>query len=169
MLEIKVDQSSVDSTLDYLERVKQRILDGVRAGMAEGMQVLAANTVAEMAAAGIQNRTRALAENVLNSPHLSENENSISGKVYAGARVKAKGGGMYSSNLGNILNMGFADPAVGNEPMHQITAPDGYTSWARGHVAFDVKPHPFFRKALAVSESPIMDLIRARVAEATGE
>jgi len=168
MLEIKVDQSSVDSTLDYMERVKQRILDGVRAGMAEGMQVLAANTVAEMAAAGIQNRTGALAANVLKSPRVTEDARFITGRVGAMALVKAKGGSEYYNNLGNILDIGAIEPVV-QSPMHQITEPDGDTFWARGHVAFDVKPHPFFRRAFQVSESPIMDIIRARVAEATEE
>ena len=168
MLDAKVDQKSVDATVDYMETVKQRILAAVRTGMAEGMELLAANTVAEMAAAGIQNRTGALAANILSSPRVTEDSNVIRGRVTAMSEVKAKGGGMYLSNLGNILDIGAIEPAV-ESPMHQIAEPDGGTFWARGHVAFDIKPHPFFRRAVEVSESPIMDIIRARVAEACEE
>ena len=119
-----------------------------------------------MAASGIQNRTGALEAGILNSPRVTEDENVIRGRVTAKAPVKAKGGAMYYSNLGNILDMGFTDPAVSNEPLHQIVAAGGDTFWARGHVAFDVKPHSFFRRAVQISESPIMDLIRSRVSEA---
>jgi hypothetical protein len=165
MLEVKIDPASVASTVGYLEAVKGRILAAVRVGMAEGMELLAGNTVAELTAAGIQSRTGGLVEGILKSPRVTEDANVIRGRVTAFAPVKAKGGELYYNNLGNILNMGFRDPNV-KSPMHQFTAPDGETFWARGHAAFDVKPHPFFRRAVEVSESPIMDIIRSRVAEA---
>jgi hypothetical protein len=168
MLEVKVDQKSVDTTIDYMEAVKQRIFAAIRTGMAEGMELLAANAVEEMGAAGIQNRTGALAENILKSPRVTEDADFIRGRVSAVSLVKARGGGLYYNNLGNILDMGFHDPQT-KSPLHQFTESDGETFWARGHVAFDVKPHPFFRRAVEVSESPIMDIIRARVAEAVGE
>jgi hypothetical protein len=129
------------------------------------MELLAKNTVAEMAAAGVQNRSGALAENILKSPRVTEDANVIWGRVKAMALVKAKGGELYYNNLGNILNRGFYDPAV-KCPMHQFAEPDGESIWARGHAAFSVKPHAFFRRAVEVSESPIMDIIRSRVAEA---
>lgn len=168
MLETKVDQSSVDSTVEYMDLVKDRILAAARVGMAEGMQLLAENTVEALHAAGIQNRSGALEANILGSPRVTEDADFIRGKVKAMAPVKAKGGGIYYNNLGNILNLGFHDPEV-KAPMHEFTEPDGETFWARGHVAFDVKPHPFFREAVASSEAPIMDIIRARLAEAVDQ
>jgi hypothetical protein len=168
MLDVKVDQSSVDSTLGYMQRVKIKILEGVRVGMAEGMELLAGNTVAELYAAGVQRRTGALEEGILRSPRITEDANLIRGRVKAMALVKARGGELYVNNLGNILNRGFHDPAV-SSPVHRFTEPGEGTFWARGHIAFDVKPHPFFRRAVAVSESPIMDVIRQRVSEAVEE
>jgi hypothetical protein len=37
--------------------------------------------------------------------------------------------------------------------------------WVRGQLAFDVRPYPFFRRSVQVAESPMLELIRARVAE----
>lgn len=165
MLDVKINPQS-ESIPAYMERVKLKIFEGVRAGMTEGMELLATNTVQELYASGIHRRTGALEAHILSSPRVTEDASFIRGRVTAESEVKAKGGALYINNLGNILNMGFHDPAVGNEPMHQIAEPDGGTFWARGHVAFDVKPHPFFRKAVAASESPIMDLIREHVTEA---
>jgi hypothetical protein len=169
MLDAKLDPKSLSSTVDYMQTVKQRILAAVRSGMAEGMELLAENTVAELYRSGIQRRTGVLEENILSSPRVTEDANVIRGRVTAKSLVKAKGGQPYYNNLGNMLDLGFHDPAVGKEPMHQITEPDGGTFWARGHVAFDVKPHPFFRRAVEVSESPIMELIRSRVSRAAEE
>jgi hypothetical protein len=168
MLEIKVDQGSVDSTVDYMEAVKQRVLAAVRTGMAGGMELLADTTVEQMAVAGVQNKTGALETNIISSPRVTEDAQAIRGRVTGFALVKAKGGELYYNNLANILDKGFMDPAE-QSAIHQIVPPDGDTFWARGHVAFDVKPHPFFRRSLEISESPIMDIIRARVSEATAE
>jgi hypothetical protein len=166
VIAFEVDPKSVASSLSYIESVKQNILEAVRAGMAEGMDVLAENTVDAMHSAGIEKRSGDLEERVLKSPRVTEDEAFIRGRVSAHSLVKARGGKEYINNLGNILNMGFREKAVKKVPMHEITAADGDTYWARGHRAFDVKPHPFFRRAVEVSEAPIMDLIRNRVADA---
>jgi hypothetical protein len=162
MLDVFVDPKSVDATVEYIDAVKLRILDAVRSGMTESMQLLAETVVGEMAAAGVQNRTGELESNILRSPRVTETESEIRGRVFARALVKAKGGAAYWQNMGNIFDMGFRDPKVKSGP-HQIVGPTGDTFWARGHAAFDVRPHPFFKRSADVAEAPIMDLIRSRV------
>lgn len=171
MLEFYVDQKSGDSTVDYMEAVKQKVLQGIREGIAEGMEILAGNTVFAMEASGIQARTGLLEKNILESAGVSEDADVIRGRVSAFSRVKEKGGGTYVSNLGNILDLGFHDPAEKGKtaPMYQFAAANGESAWTHGHKAFSVQPHPFFRRAVEVSEAPIMDVIRSRLAEIGGE
>lgn len=164
-LDVHVDPKSVEQTVDYIDAVKLRILDAVRGTMTEAMQLLAETVVGDMATEGIQNRTGALETNILRSPRVTENASEIRGRVFAMALVKAKGGAEYWQNLGNILDMGFRDPKVASGP-HQIVSANGDSFWAQGHIAFSVRPHPFFQRSLATAEAPIMDLIRSRIAEA---
>jgi hypothetical protein len=168
MLDLKINPASVDSTIEHMQAVKQRIFEAVREGMAEGMNLLAENTVQALEGSGVQSRTGALESNILSSPRVAETEFMIMGRVTAMAPVKARGGQMYYTNLRNILNRGFHEPAQ-KSPVHQIVEAGSDTFWARGHVAFDVRAHPFYRQAVEISESPIMDLIRERVAAAAEE
>jgi hypothetical protein len=161
----EVDQHSVDQTVDYLDSVRLRIFAGVRSGMKEAMEGLAGTAVAEMGAAGIQSRTNQLAENILASPQIAEDKYAIRGRVSAKGKMKLKGR-TFLGFLGTALDEGYHVPAV-KCPMYQIVAPDGDTFWARGHVAFDVKPHPFFRAASESYAPTLIDIISARVREAT--
>lgn len=156
MIQLQVERASVDAVQDYLERVKQRILAGIRAGMQEAMENLAGTAIEQMSAAGIQSRSGALVEAIGDSPKATETTEVIRGTVSSNVGIK---------NLGLWLEEGIHDPAVKGK-LYQFTAPDGSTVYTRGHRAFDVKPHPFLNPALEASKQPIMDVIAARVAEA---
>lgn len=165
MIGFEVDQRSVDGTVEYLGTVRQRIFAAVRGGMKEGMEGLAGTAVAEMGAAGIQSRTNQLAENILASPQIAEDKYAIKGRVSAKGKMKLKGR-TFLGFLGTALDEGYRVPAV-KCAMYQITKPDGETFWARGHVAFDVKPHPFLRRASESYAPTLIDIISARIREAT--
>ena len=156
MITLQVEQASIDQLKSYLERVRQGILRGIREGMMEGMQGLAAAVVTEMGVAAIVNRTGALSEAILDSPKVTETPEVIRGTVTAAVGKK---------RLGIWLEEGTHVPAVeGN--LFQFTEPDASTLYARGHRAFDVKPHPFMNPALREFKGPIMAIIEAHVAEA---
>ena len=156
MITLQVEQASVDGVKSYLERVRQRILAGVREGIQEAMEGLAGTAVAQMAAAGIKSRKGDLISAIQSSPKVTEGPEYIRGTVSAEIGMK---------HLGLWLEEGVHDPAVeGN--LFQFTTPDGQTVFTRGHRAFDVKAHPFLNPALEQYKAPIMDIIAQHVAEA---
>ena len=167
MIAYQVDQASVDRTVEHLESVRLRIFAGVREAMQEGMQGLAETAVVEMGAAGIQRRTGSLAENILKSPKIFENRWSIMGRVTAKGKMKI-GGREFLGFLGTALDEGYRVPPV-TCAMHEIVAADGNTFWARSHVAFDVRPHPFLRPASAAYMPTLLDLIESRIHEEIDE
>lgn len=166
MIELKVDQASVDRTVDYLEAVRQRIFAAVHAGMEEAMEGLAGEAINQLEAAGIHSRTGQLLENIGNSPRVTETTDLIIGKVKAEREMKL-GGRTFIGYVGTALDEGFHVKAVPGH-LYQFTEPDADTLFTQGHQAFDVKPHPFLKRAIEAYESPLMDIIRARVQEAIG-
>lgn len=164
MIEFKVDPRSVTNTVDYLEAVRKRIFEGVRAGMTEAMEGLAAVTVAEMGAAGIQNRTGELAADILASPKVTENATTIRGRVRA-MRTMKLGGREFAGFVGTAIDEGFHVKAVEGS-LYQFTEPTEGTFFTRGHAAFDVRPHPFLKRAADSFAPSIIDLIQMRVNEA---
>lgn len=164
MLQLAVEQRSVDSVAGYLERVKLRIFQKMREGMQEAMEGLAGETVFQASAAGIQNRTGQLFTDILNSPKVRETPELIVGTVTAASEMTS-GGRKFKGYLGTALDEGFHVPAVTGK-LFQFTSADGDTLYARGHTAFDVKPHPFLRRSKEAFTAPILEIIAARVAEA---
>lgn len=163
MIELKVDQRSVDNTLGYLDAVGVRILENVRAAMEESMEGLAAETIEQMIGAGIQSRTGQLLENIGNSARVKETAEFIYGSVSARREMKL-GGRTFLGFVGTAIDEGFHVRAVeGN--LYEFTEPDAGTLYARGHAAFDVKPHPFLAQSQQAYEAPIMDAIRAAIVE----
>jgi hypothetical protein len=164
MIEFKVDPRSVTNTVDYLEAVRKRIFQGVKAGMQEAMEGLAAVAVSEMGAAGIQNRTGELAADILASPKVRETVTTIRGSVRA-MRTMKLGGRTFAGYVGTALDEGFHVKAVeGN--LYQFTEPTEGTYYTRGHAAFDVRPHPFLKRAAQSFAPSIIDIIQMRVNEA---
>jgi hypothetical protein len=161
MITVTVDQASVTETIDHLEAVRKRIFIGVKQGMREAMEGLAGVAVAEMGAAGIENRTGELAENILKSPRIWENAGEIGGTVKAKATMKLKGRS-FEGYLGTALDEGFHVKAVDGN-LFRFTEPDADTLYARGHAAFDVKPHPFLQRASESFAPSIIDIIQAAV------
>lgn len=168
MLQVVIEQRSVDTAISYVERVKQRIFQKMREGMREAMEGLAGETVYQATAAGIHNKTGDLFTDILNSPTVGETAELIIGKVRVQSEMTS-GGRKFRGYLGTALDEGFHVPAVSSDKTRgpfQFTSADGDTLYARGHVAFDVKPHPFLHQAKEAFTSPILELIEARVAEA---
>lgn len=159
MLDIEIDQSSVDRVIDYMEQIKLRIFAGVRQGMMEAMTGLAEQTVEEMATAGIANRSGELEAAILRSPGVVENDTAIRGRV--STQVGRK-------QVGIWLDAGIIEPAVTGHT-YQFAEPDGNTFYTRGHRAFDVKPRPFIRESLRAYESTIFSIIQAKVDEAVAK
>ena len=165
MLVVTVTPQSVDQTIDYVERTKQRIFEKMREGMTEAMEGLAAEVVSEAGAAGIQARTGALFADILKSPRIRENAEAITGTVSTLSEMTS-GGRKFRGYLGTALDEGFHVKAVKSKGPYQFTAADGETFFTQGHIAFDIKPHPFLHRAKEAFTQPIMEIIANRVAEA---
>lgn len=152
MIKLTLDPASVDRTVDYVEQMKQRIFAGMRAGMREAMQALAGDVIAR-----VHSRTGELVEAIERSPRVKETAEVIRGTIAAKVGRKP---------IGIWLEEGTHVRAVkGN--LYGFTAADGNTVFTRGHRAFDVKPHPILNPALDAMRQPIMEIIAARVREAT--
>lgn len=158
MIDLELDPRSVDSTIDYVDQMRQRILQGVRVGMNDAMQALAWNVVDKLQGSPIQSRSGKLMGGILGSPRVTENADYVRGSV-AGRSSDGKPIGLW-------LEEGTHVPAVEGK-LFAFTTPDGNTVFTRGHRAFDVKPHPFLNSSLDAMRQPIMDIIAARVREAT--
>lgn len=156
MINLVIDQASVDSVQSYVEKVRLRILDGIRTGMQEAMQGLAWTVADKLSGNPIVSRSGELLGAVLGSPKVTETPQVIRGTVTAEVGKK---------HLGIWLEEGTHVPAVAGK-LFQFTPPDGETVYSRGHRAFDVKPHPFMNPSLQEFKAPIMEIISARVAEA---
>lgn len=168
MLQVVIEQRSVDSVVDYLERTKQRIFEKMREGMQEAMEGLAGEAVSQAMAAGIHNRTGQLFTDILESPRVRETAELIIGTVNTKSEMTS-GGRKFKGYLGTALDEGFHVPAVSADKYrgpYEFSSADGESLYARGHVAFDVAPHPFLRRAKEAFTSPILETIEARVAEA---
>ncbi len=175
MLELRLEQRSVDATGEYLERVKLRIFAKMQEGMQEAMEGLAAEAVSQAEAAGIHSRSGQLFESILDSPRVKDAPEFVRGTVSAEKGAK---------HVGLWMEEGYSVPAVklsdsgqrrrfNRSPragfLHRafkFTASDGAVVWAAGHKAFTVAPHPFMNRAIQAFKAPIMDIIRERVAEA---
>jgi hypothetical protein len=164
MLQIVIEQSSVDSVDSYIERVKLRIFKQMRLGMKEAMQGLAAEAVGQASSAGIQARTGQLFADILASPKVRETTDVIVGRVSTQSEMTS-GGRKFKGYLGTAIDEGFHVPAVEGKLL-KFTPAGAETRFSRGHVPFDVAPHPFLRRSKESFAAQIMQIIATRVAEA---
>lgn len=164
MINFVVDQSSVEQSLEYLEAVRQRIFAQVRLGMKEAMDGLGQTAIAEMAAAGIVSRTGKLAEGFEFSS-VRENRNVIVGQLW-GRRDMTIKGRTFAGYVGTALDEGYRVPEVKDTLIRFTKAGEG-TFYSRGHVAFDVEPHPFLRQASEAFAPTLIEIIAERIAAAT--
>src|ERR1019366_5006525 len=154
MMDLRIE--GVPATQDYLEQVRQRILAGVRAGMFEGMDGLAA-TMVERLSEAVTTRTGELAAALLRNPRVFEKED----EYIEGSEV-ARTGNKHSSNLGLWLEFGTSVPATVQGKFGKLfsfTAADGDSVYTHGHKAFQVAPHPFFNEAFREYYQTILDTI----------
>lgn len=156
MITLVLEQSSVDGVSAYLDRVKQRVLAGVRVGMQESMQELAGQTVEQMVIAGVVSRKGELLTAIESSPKVTETAKVIRGTVSADIGKK---------HIGLWLQEGTHVKAVkGN--LYGFMGADGGTVFTRGHKAFDVRPHPILNPALDVMRAAIFDNLQKHMDEA---
>lgn len=166
MLQVTIEQRSVDSVVGYVDRMKLRIFQKMYEGMEEAMQAMAGEAVVEAMAAGIHSRTGQLFSDILSSPTVRETPELVIGRVTTKSEM-AVAGRKFVGYLGTALDQGFHVPASRRSAgPYQFVSADGDTVYTRGHIAFDVKPHPFLRKTKEVFTSPILEIIERRVAEA---
>ena len=158
MIQLVVEQSSVDGVQAYVERVKQRVLAGIETGMQESMEGLAWTVADKLQGNPIMSRSGDLLGAVLASPKVKVYATAIRGTV---STKGAKPG----RNLGLWLEEGTHVPGVRGK-LFAFTPPDGETVFTRGHKAFDVKPHPFMNPSLKEYKAQILQTIADRVAEA---
>ena len=155
-VDMVLDPSSVDETVDYLEQARERILQAIRDSMLEAMGGLSDEAVAEMTDVGIQNRTGEFVLELLASPKVTETKDVIRGTVSTDVGRK---------HIGLWLEEGIHDPDVPGH-LFEFTEPGGDSSFTLGHKAFDVKAHPFLNPALEHYESTITEIISDAVEEA---
>jgi hypothetical protein len=171
VIEYQVNQASVDNTIEWLGSVRLKIFAGIRESMEESLLDLAGAAVAEMTAAGIKNRTGDLAENIIKSPRVTENQQSIFGRVTAKAEMTLAGRTFFGF-LGTALDEGYHVPEFDGN-IYEFTEPDAGTLYRRGHIAFDIKPHPFLSQAADAWAPSFIEIVEATVnqvvAEANGE
>jgi len=152
----------IQATQDYLEQVRQNILQAIRVGMYEGMESLAVNVVERLAEV-TEPGTGEFAASILKSPRIWEKAGEyIAGKVSTGQ-------GKYR-NLGLWIEFGTKFPTkgagLGNYPqqfLHGTTA-EGVAKHAHG--AFRIAPRPFFNPAFEEYYPTILDTISDRIADA---
>lgn len=176
MLNVIIEQRSVDSVLDYVERTKLRIFAKMHEGMQEAMEGLAGETVYQASAAGIRSRTGQLFTDILSSPKVSETAELIFGRVTMKSEMTS-GGRKFEGYLGTALDAGFTVPSAvpegrkidtrqGTAKVFEFMAADGESRFTFGHKAIHVKPHPFLHRAKEAYTAPILQIIESRVAEA---
>ncbi len=176
MISLMVDPASVDGTMDYIDRIKQRIFEKVREGMREGMEYMAGEAVAAASAAGIQARTGQFFADIEKSPEVWEDPAYIHGQVDADSEMTSDGR-KFQGYLGTALDAGFRVPATakegskhsrhqGTSMVYQFLTSNGAMRFTTGHKKFTVRPHPFFLRAEEASQPTVLELIQMRIAEA---
>jgi hypothetical protein len=158
-VELVVKPESVDEVLEHVDVVRQRILEGIRGGMKQAMEDLAYNVADKLFGNPIVSRSGELATAILESPKVTETPEVIRGTVTADVGRK---------HLGIWLEEGTHVPAVDGK-LYEFTEPDSGSFYTHGHVAFQVKAHPFMNPSLKEYQTTIMQIIADSVAEATAE
>jgi hypothetical protein len=153
MIYAQLDQSSVTAAVSYLTAVKRKVLDAVKAGMTEGMTILA-GTVASR----LPFRTGELQLKVLESVKVTETQQKITGSISTDVGRK---------HVGKWLEFGISVPAVANKLM-VFVAPSGEVVFTRGHKAFKIPGRPVAIPALKEEKAEIMQIIAERMREAVG-
>lgn len=162
MLQFAVDEASVAEVTDYLEQTRQNILVGIRAGMKEAMEGLSWTVADKLQGNPIVSRSGALLGFILASPKVTETAAYIKGTVTSDDQNSVFGGKV--KHVGLWMEEGTHVPAVKGK-LYQFTNAGGDTFWARGHRAFDVKPHPFMNPSLQEYRPTILDIIAAKISE----
>jgi hypothetical protein len=157
MIAFEVDQASVAGVTDYLEQTRKNILAGIRTGMQEAMEGLSWNVADKLQGNPIVSRSGRLLGAVLGSPKVTETETYIKGTV--SSMVDGKPRGLW-------LEDGISVPAVAGVLFH-FTAADGKSVFTHGHAAFQIAGRPFMNPSLQEYSPTIVDMIFAKVSEAT--
>ena len=158
----EVDPASAAEVDDYLYGVRDRILNGIRGGMQEAMELLAGTAADNVQSLTSQTRQGpgGLVAALLQSPRVWENATAIGGFVSG-----------YVPNKGDValwLERGTSVPALqgANGKLYGFYEAGGESVFTHGHRAFKVAPHPFMSTALDQDRSMIFEIIQQRVADA---
>jgi hypothetical protein len=146
-----VDQASVRSTVDYLKGKYAAVVAGIRTGMMEGMQILAAAVAPKL-----PHRSGELQAKVLASPKVTETQKTIRGTISSNVGRKP---------LGLWLEFGVKVPEVKDKLM-VFTAKDGTVVFTRGHKAFQTPGIARMFPTLQERKAQIIETIQNRMAEA---
>lgn len=143
----------IDSTeaVDYVDRVRRRVLKALREGMAEAMQGLAA-----VAAANAPKKSGSLAAAILRSPKVTSTSKVIRGSV---------SGDVGAKHVALWQEQGINVPAVTNKLMVFVGS-DGTPVFTRSHKAFRVAGRPFMNPALDTYQGQIIETLQKRMEEA---
>ncbi len=153
MIQFTIDDTGVQ---DYLVQTRENILAGIRVGMFEAMEGLAATVAGHTGGDPIVSRSGEFIAAVLSSPKVQENDSFIRGSV---------SGLVGRKPMGLWFDEGTSVPAVAGNLFH-FTASDGASVYTHGHGAFQVAPHPIMNPSLREYSPTILDIIQAKVAEA---
>ena len=159
MIALEVDPQSVEAVDEYFEATRQRILTGIREGMQEAMEGLAALVAQKVAGSPIHSRTGKLLAAILGGVHVRSNANAIVGEV----RPDTHDG----RNLALWLEKGVNEPGVVGKLMRFVA--DGALRFAYSHRAFRIEGRPFMNPSLEEDKTTIMEIIERRIANAIVE
>lgn len=160
-----LDEADLARVSDHLEATRLNILAGIVAGMAQGMQNLAAAVGAKLQGDPIAERTGNLLQAVLSSPRVIQTAQFIMGIV---STTSAK-----FRNLGLWLEFGTKFPTKGKglsrypqQFLHTFQPANPQSISRHGHGAFRIEPKPFFNDTFEEVEPDILGDIYDRIAEA---
>ena len=186
MIELQVDQASVNRTIEYLQAVRLKIFENVLEAMQAGKDDLAVAVVMAAVDQGIQARTGKYFDEVLASASAGDIGPEINCSVEIDSTM-----GMQAKHIGIWLSKGFHDPAVklsdtGQRRKYRKALRNGWNAsgymhkafcisaggsikWASAHKAFDVRPRPFPQQALEAWLPSFLETVKGAIAAAVEE
>jgi hypothetical protein len=156
LIELELNQQSVNDVLEEVDQVRQRILEQIREGMLEAMERLAWVVVGHLGGDPIVSRSGQLFGAIVGSPKVTETSDVIRGTVTSDVGLK---------HIGLWLEEGTHVPAV-EAKLFEFSEPGAAELFSHGHRAFEVEAHPFMNPSLRDDQAAIMQILADHIAEA---
>jgi hypothetical protein len=159
----------VQQQADYIEQVRQNILNAIRIGMREGIASLDSDIVAKLDSVTTPGTGKK--EDGRLDVAIAEGQKVFEKKdAYIGGEVKATPTGSKIRNLPLWLELGTKPPTKGKGlskyPKQFLAGSNPESRAVHGHGAFRIEPHPFFNSTFQADYPTILDTINQRIAEA---